>query len=132
LAAAIAETRVGTLSEIKGVLGPMSPRSMSNQNQLQRRGLSTAFKVGEKLVMGALLSINGMSPLYARHAGRIVNKMLSLDPKLDAPGFGREWFEQNGRAYPAAPDFGWMMQYCDLCLIETTTSIGFPMEKWRR
>lgn len=55
LAQAVAETRVGTPCEVKGVLGPALPRTMSEQNKLQRRGLS-AFQVEGKMVMGALLS----------------------------------------------------------------------------
>jgi hypothetical protein len=107
---------------------------MREHNQLQRRGMSTTFQVGEQMVMGAFLSGDGMSPLYTEHADRIIDYMITLDPQLDAPGFGREWFEQNGWAYPAAPAFDWAMRYCDLCLIETTTSVGFTFTrvKWRR
>ena len=45
LAQAIAEARVGTSHELKGILGPARQRTMREQNQLQRRGFSTAFQV---------------------------------------------------------------------------------------
>jgi hypothetical protein len=101
LAQAIAEARVGTRHEIKSVLGPGSRRTMREQNELQRRGLSTVFQVGEQTVMGALLTIAGTSPLLNMHAARVIKCMITLDPQLDDPGFGREWFERNGRDYPA-------------------------------
>jgi hypothetical protein len=132
LAQAIAEARVGTWQEIDDVLGPALPRTMSEQNQLQRRGFSTAFQVGEKMVMGALLSTAGTSPLHNMHAARMINCMISVDPQLDTPGFGRERFEEHGWAYPATPAFDWTMRYCDLWLVETTTSTGFLKVKWRR
>jgi hypothetical protein len=132
LAQAVAESRVGTAHELKGILGPASPRSIREQNKLQRYGFSTAYPVGGRTVLGALLSTAGTSPLHTRHAARIIDKINKLEPQLDEPGFGREWFQRNGRAYPAKPTFEWVMQYCDLCLIETTTGVGFPMVKWRR
>jgi hypothetical protein len=132
LAQAIAEARVGTLHEIEGVLGPVSQRTMREQNQFQRRGLSTAFQVGEQMVMGALLTTAGTSPMHNIHAARVINCMVRLDPQLDTTDFGREWFEQNSLSYPATPSFDWVMQYCDLYLIETTTHTGFPVVKWRR
>jgi hypothetical protein len=134
LAQAIAEARVGTWHEIEGVLGPVLPRTMSEQNKLQRRGLSTAFQVDEHMVMGALLSTAGTSPLHTMHTDRLIEFMIRLDPQLDVPGFGRERLERNGWAYPAEPAFDWVMQYCDLWLIETTTATGFKFKEldWRR
>jgi hypothetical protein len=129
---AIAQLRVGTPLKIEGVLGPARTRSMSEQHGLQRHGFSTAFQIGEQMVMGALLSMDGMTPLHTMYADRVIDCIIRLDPQLDVPGFCREWFEQNGRAYPATPAFDWAMRYCDLCLIETTTSVAFPMVKWRR
>jgi hypothetical protein len=129
---AIAEARTGTSLKIEGVLGPARPRSMSEQHGLQRHAFSTAFQVDGQMVMGALLSTDGTSPLHTMYANRVIDCMIRLDPQLDVPGFGREWFEQNGWAYPATPAFEWAMRYCDLWLIETTTSSGFIRVKWRR
>ena len=83
-------------------------------------------------LMGAVLSRAGTSPLHTRHADRIIDKIKELEPQLNEPSFGREWFEQNGRPYPATAAFEWVMQHCDLCLIETTTRVGFPMVQWTR
>jgi hypothetical protein len=82
--------------------------------------------------MGAMLTGPGTSLLHTRYADRMIDMMKELEPQLDEPSFGREWFEQDGRVYPATPSFEWVMQYCDLCLIETTTRVGFPMVKWGR
>jgi hypothetical protein len=132
LARAIAEARVGTPLQINGILGPALARGMSDQNKLQRHGFSTVFQVGKQTVLGALLSTAGTSPLHTRHADRMIDLMTRLDPQLDAPGFGRELFDRNSLAYPTTPAFDWTMQFCDLGLIETTTSTGFTMREWRR
>jgi hypothetical protein len=132
LARAIGEARVGTADEFKGILGPGRQCTMLDQDRLQRRGFSTAFQVGDHTVIGAQLSSDGTAPLQAMHADRMIDYMIRVDPQLDVPGFGREWFEQKGWCYPATPAFEWTMQYCDLCLVETTTSTGFTLVKWRR
>ena len=44
LAQAVAECRVGTSYELKGVLGPEHPRPMHEQNNLQRHGITTAYQ----------------------------------------------------------------------------------------
>ncbi|MDA9532818.1 hypothetical protein [Bradyrhizobium sp. CCBAU 25338] len=132
LAQAVADARVGTSYELKGILGSRQPETMSEHNRRQRRGLSTAFQVGDQVVMGALLSSAGTSPLHTMHADRITEAMQQLDVQIDEPQFGRDWFEQNGKSYPATPTFKWAIQYCDLYLVETTTSVGFPIVKWRR
>ena len=131
LAQAISEARAGTVHELRGILGAASPRTMQQQNRLQRYGFSTAYPVGGQMVIGALLSTSGTSPPHTRHADHMILTIRELEPRLDEPGFGRELFERNGRPYPAAPNFEWVMQHCDLCLIETTTGVGFPMVKWR-
>ena len=59
--------------------------------------------------MGALLSTAGTSPMYARHSARVIHCMVEMERKLDAPSFGREWFDQNGWVYPATPTFEWAM-----------------------
>lgn len=82
--------------------------------------------------MGAMLAAAGISPPHTRYADRMMDKIKDLKPQLDEPSFGREWFEQSGRPYPATPAFEWVMQHCDLCLVETTTGVGFPMVTWRR
>jgi hypothetical protein len=132
LAQAVAEARVGTSHELQGILGPLRPRTMDEHNRLQRRGFTTAFSVGGHTVLGAMLSRTGTSPLHTMHADRMIFLIEELDPQIDEPGFGRQWFERNGKAYPATPNFEWMMRSCDLCLIETTTAFGIPMVEWKR
>jgi hypothetical protein len=132
LAQAVAECRVGTPFELKGVLGPEHPRPMHEKNNLQRRGITTPYQVDGRTVLGALLSGAGTSVLHTRHANRMMRTILELEPQLNEPSFGREWFQQNDRPYPATPEFEWVTQHCDLCIIETTTSVGFPIVKWRR
>jgi hypothetical protein len=134
LAQAIAEARVGTSLELKGVLGPALARTMREHNQPQRRGLSTAYQAGEQMVLGAFLSMSGISPLHSRHVDCVIDFMSATDPQIDIPGFGREWFERNGWEYPTTPTFEWSMRYCDLWLDETSTGKGFLMSpvKWRR
>jgi hypothetical protein len=132
LAQAVTEARVGTTHELKGILGPEHPPPLHEQNELQRHGYTTAYQVDGRTVLGAFLSTAGTSPLHTRHADRIVLKIKELEPQIDEPGFGRESFERNGKPYPAVPNFEWVMQHCDLCLVETTTRVGFPMLTWRR
>jgi len=130
LARAIAESRVGTAYELKGILGSEFPGR--EQNSLQRRGFTTAATIGEHTVLGALLSGAGTSPLHTKHADRVMNELGRLDPQLDAKGFGRDWFQQTGNAYPSSPVWEWIPWYCDFCLVETTTGICSPIVKWRR
>jgi len=133
LAQAIAEARVGTSYEPNGILGLARERATHEENnKLQWRGFSTFLHVDGHTVIGAMLATTGTSPVHTRHADRMILLIEELDPQLDEPSFGREWFEQNGMTYPATPSFEWAVQYCDLYLIETTTSVGFPMAKWRR
>lgn len=132
LAQAICEARVGTSHEIKGVLGPARRRTAHEQNKLQRHGLSTVYEIGGHTVIGAMLSTMGTSLLHRRHADRIIETIKELEPQLDSPGFGYEWFKRSGKPYPETPAFEWAMEYCDFFLVETTTAVGFPMVKWRR
>ncbi len=132
LAQAVAESRTSTTLELKGILGPANLHSMREQNQLQRRGFWTAYQVEGRTVLGAFLSTVGTSPLHTMHADRMLRMIHQLEPQIDEPGFVRTSFEKNGKPYPAAPNFEWVMQYCDLCLVETTTRVGFPMLRWRR
>jgi hypothetical protein len=132
LAGAVTESRVGTALEFKGILGPTNPFTMAQQNHFQRRGFATQYQVGSRTVLGALLSAAGTSPLHTRHADRMIITIKELEPQLDEPGFGREAFEQHGRQYPAAPNFEWIMHYCDLYLVETTTRTVLRSVEWRR
>ena len=132
LAQAVAESRAGTSLELKGILGPANPHSMREQNTLQRYGFTTAYQVEGRTVMGAFLSAAGTSPLHTMYADRMLRMIHELEPRIDEPGFAHESFERNRKPYPTAPNFEWMMQHCDLCLVETTTGVGFPMLTWRR
>lgn len=132
LARAVTKSRLGTSYELKGILGPEHPRPMHEQNKLPRYGFATTDHVDGRTVLSANISRAGTSPLHTGHAFRVIRTILELEPQLDEPGFGREAFEQNGRPYPATPNFEWVMQHCDLCLIETTTRVGFQMLKWKR
>jgi hypothetical protein len=131
LAQAVAETRVGTSYELKGV-APPHQRTMNEYNQLQRRGFATFYPVGDQLVMGATLSTAGTSWLHARHAQRILKVLKETDPRIAGPEFGRDWFEQIGQPYPTSPNFEWAMNYCDLCLLETTAFLKVTVLEWRR
>jgi len=99
---------------------------------VQRHGLSTAFQAGDQMVIGGFLTRAGTSPLHNMHVADVLRCIRSTDPQLDAPGFGRERFEREGRNYPTAPAFEWMIRYCDLVLVETSSSIGFIEVPWRR
>jgi hypothetical protein len=132
LAQAVAECRVGTVLEFKGVLGSPPQRTMREQNRLQRYGFSTTFQVGDHTVMGAMVSSAGTSGLHTMHANHIVREIKKLEPQLDEPSFCRELFGQSSTPYPATPVFEWTMQHCDLCLVEMTARVGFPILKWRR
>jgi hypothetical protein len=132
LAQAVAECRVGTALEFKGVLGSPRQRTMREQNRLQRYGFSTTFQIGDHTVMGAMVSSAGTSVLHTMHVNHIVRAIKKLEPQLDEPSFCRELFGQSSTPYPATPVFEWSMQHCDLCLVEMTAGVGFPMVKWRR
>ena len=133
LAQAIAESRSGTALEIRGVLGPKkSPRTMAERNQLQRRGFATAFDIDGKLVAGALLTTAGTSLLHGRHVDNVMRHITTVEPQVDAPDFGREWFERKGWAYPSTPVFAWAMLHCDLVLAEASTGSAFMVVPWQR
>jgi hypothetical protein len=132
LAQAIAESRIDTAYELKGILGSASQRTVRQKNRLQRYGFSTTYPVGSRTVVCALLSSAGTSPLRTMHADRMIELIKKLNPQLDQPGFGYEWFKRNGWPYPADAAFEWAMRFCDLYLDETTSGVGFLMLKWRR
>jgi len=132
LAQAVAECRVGTSYELKGVIGPAHTRPMHELNKLQRYGITAPYQVDGRTVLSALLSGAGTSLLHTLHANHMMRMIPELDPQLDEPGFGRDWFEQNDRPYPAAPNFEWIMQHCELCLVETTARTGLRRVEWRR
>jgi hypothetical protein len=132
LAQALAEARVGTSLEFQGIVGPTQDWTARERNRLQRGGLATAISVGRHTVMGAMLSTAGTSPFHTMHGSRMMKAMADLDPKLDQSGFARDWFEQNSWQYPESPTYEWVLQYCDLYLVETSTQVGFPIVKWRR
>jgi hypothetical protein len=132
LAQAVAEMRVGTLFEFKGVLGPALPRPPGEQNRTQRRGYSTVFEAKGQTVLGATLKKDGIALLHALHVGRMLDRLRHMDSQLDIPGFARERFERKGWDYPTAPAFEWGMRYCDLFIVETSTGTAFIEEQWRR
>lgn len=132
LARAVSESRLRTSYELKGILGPRHPRARHEQNKLPWYGFATADEVDGHMVLSANPSRAGTSPLHTGHADRVERMILRLEPQLDESGFGREAFERSGRPYPAAPNFEWVMQHCDLCLDETTTRTRFSMLTWRR
>lgn len=117
--------------ELKGVV-LQHQRPMGEYNQLQRRGFSTFFPVGGQAVMGATLSSSGTSLLHARHAQRMLRVIQKLDPQIDTPRFGHEWFEQSCKNYPTSPVFEWAMDHCDLCLIKNTALVKIKLVEWRR
>jgi hypothetical protein len=131
LAKAVGEARVGTSYELKGV-GLQNQRTMAEYNQLQRRGIATFFPVGSQTVMGATLTDAGTSSLHTKHAQNMLKAIRKLDPQIDDPRFGHEWFEQSGKTYPASPAFEWALNHCDLCLIESTAFLKWTVVEWRR
>jgi hypothetical protein len=132
LAQAIAECRVGTVFEFKGVLGSARQHTVGEQNRLQWYGFSTTYQVGEHTVIGPMVTKAGTAVLHTLHAIRIVKAIKKREPQLDEPSYYRELFKQCSTRCPPAPVFEWMMQHCDLCPVETSTRVSFPMLKWRR
>ena len=131
LAAAVAAARVGTVHEFSSVLPSPSRFSDAEREQLQRHGFTTTMTVEGHTVLAAMLSSAGTSPQHTRHADRMYAKMVQLEPTIDQPGFGREWFESNGRTLPAQPAFEWHIEHCDLCLVETTGT-ALNVLRWDR
>ncbi|QOZ51553.1 hypothetical protein XH90_09285 [Bradyrhizobium sp. CCBAU 53338] len=133
LARAVAESRVGTSYELKGIMVPRRKPAISEQNQIQRRGYTTFYPTSEGgSVVGATLSTAGTSPLHSVQAKRVIKTIERLEADIDKPSFGRDWFEQSGRPYPDSPDFEWAMNHCDLCLLENKALVKIPLVLWRR
>jgi hypothetical protein len=105
---------------------------MTEYNRLQRAGLSTFLPTDDRVVMGATLTGAGTSTLHSLYAQRIVRTIRELEPRIDEPRFGSDWFEQGGKPYPTSPKFQWAMDYCDLCLLETVTHVKIRLVEWRR
>jgi hypothetical protein len=132
LAQAVAECRVGTALEFKGVLGPARPHNVREQNRLERYGFSTYSQVGGHTVMSALLSSAGTAVQHTMHAKSISRAIKKIEPQLDDASFCQKLFGQSGITCPATPVFQWVMRHCDLCLAETTTGVNFVIAQWRR
>ncbi|WP_194480643.1 hypothetical protein [Bradyrhizobium sp. CCBAU 53338] len=133
MARAVAESRVGTSYELKGIMVPRRKPAISEQNQIQRRGYTTFYPTSEGgSVVGATLSTAGTSPLHSVQAKRVIKTIERLEADIDKPSFGRDWFEQSGRPYPDSPDFEWAMNHCDLCLLENKALVKIPLVLWRR
>jgi hypothetical protein len=132
LAQAVTECRVGTALELKGIRLGRRPNDMREQNQLQRHGFSTAYPVGDRAIMGALLSSAGTAVRHTLHANRVLRALKRIEPQLDSLSFRDKLFEHSGRPCPASPVFQWVMRHCDLCLAETVTGVNFVLEQWIR
>jgi hypothetical protein len=132
LAQAIAECRVGTPLELKGIRLPARRGAMREQNLIQRHGFSAAFSVGDRAVMGALLSSAGTSVRHTTHAASIARALKKMEPQLDDPSFCEKLFQYSGRPCPVASVFQWVMRHCDLCLTETTSGVNFVVVQWIR
>jgi hypothetical protein len=132
LAQAIAQCRVGTPLELKGIRLPPQPDAVREKNQLQRHGFSTAFTVGERAVMGALLTGAGTAVRHTVHAKGILRAIKKIEPQLDDPSFCDKQFQQISRPRPTMPAFQWEMRHCDLCLTETTAGVNFIVVQWIR
>jgi hypothetical protein len=130
LAEAVAEMRAASGEEIKGISG--TEYTSAERNVLQRHGFATVAQVGDKVVLGAVLSSAGTSFFHTRHADRILLTIAANELLLDQEQYVRPWFESAGRGYPAAPEFLWMLDYCDLCVLEKTTGTAFRLLEWCR
>lgn len=130
LAQAVAEMRAAAGHEMKGVLGGVF--NPAESNKLQRHGFTTVAQVGDKVVLQAVLSSAGTALFHSKHATKLMRMIEANELLLDQEEFTRGWFESAGRPCPAAPDFFWMMHYCDLCVVEKSSRTAFPLLNWHR
>jgi hypothetical protein len=131
LAQAIAESRVGTQMELKGILLCPVPISPPARRGLNRRGVSTFGHVGDSVVLMDVLSTAGTSVFHTRHADQVHNCLINCDPLLDDPATSKPWFDAAGCAQPETLNFEWQFRGCDLCAVETNASVGFVLVQWR-
>ena len=107
---------------------PRSDNNYSSLRELERRGISTMSSVGGKVFMKATLTTAGTSTWTTMHGIRALSTIRDYDAKLDevAPTF----FAKADTAMPDSPQYEWVMDYCDLYLVERTTAVRFLMVPW--
>jgi hypothetical protein len=133
IANAVAQERAAAGGELKGILGSRSEEYTPEQrNELQWRALSTAIRVGDKVVPSAFICRDGTGISQSRYVDQMISDMAKHDPLLDDEAYVSELFESAGRTSPLAPQFVWLMRDCDLCVGEKSSLTGFPRLMWRR
>jgi hypothetical protein len=130
LAQAVAEAHAASGDVVREVTaGVMTPQE---RTKLQRSGVNAMMLIGDTVVMPGLLSTSGTSAYHSMHADRMMGVIERYEIALDLDVTAREWFELAGRPCPAAPEFEWMLNYCDLGVLEKTTGTFFLLLPWRR
>lgn len=120
--------------ELKGVLPPArdDELSFSQQNSIQRRGISTIYNVDGKTIIGASQSTAGTSMHHTRHAADIKRVLNKEDSKIDDPNYTKTLFQYYGLQPPENPTYEWKMSFGDLLLFEKSSGSTFNFAQWRR
>jgi hypothetical protein len=132
LAEAVAEARLGAGLEMGGCLPPKPALTATGRRSLERRGIATSLQVGDKAVMGALLTTAGTSILHTYYTQRMMQVIEAMEPALDRPETLRDWFAQQGWSSPSETRLRWCLNYCDLGVVEEMSGVFFSLLKWRR
>jgi hypothetical protein len=127
---AVAELRASSGQVIKGVTG--ETMAHADRHKLHRRGFTTAVAVGDKTVMGPMISTAGTSILHSTQVAKMMRVIKQQEPRLDDTMARQQLFSVAGRPCPDLPDFVWRMNGCDLGVLEQSTGIFFEMLPWLR
>ncbi|MGY3582612.1 hypothetical protein ACVIGB_008321 [Bradyrhizobium sp. USDA 4341] len=133
LAQAVAETRAASRGSMPIIAGRgFEGADPSERNRLQRHGFTTTMTVGDRVVLGALISTVGTSVFHSTQVAKIMRAIEEPELRADEPDFHKRLFESAPQECPEMPDFVWRMHNCDLGLLERTTGIFFTMLPWIR
>jgi hypothetical protein len=132
LGKAVAEAYLATGNAIRGITGLSRSLTSLDRNRLQRRGVTSFAQVGTQVVPGAMLSAAGTSLAHTIYANAMMRTLDDLEPQLDDDDTVRKWFSNAGRTPPETLNCYWRMNHCDFGLLETSSSVFFPVCSWRR
>lgn len=127
---AVAESRASSGQVIKGVTG--ETMAHADRHKLHRRGVTTAIAVGDKTVMGPMISTAGTSIFHSTQVAKMMHVIEQQEPRLDDDAARQQLFSFAGRSCPDVPDFVWRMNDCDLGVLEKSTGVFFVMFQWCR
>ncbi len=129
---AYAEYQAASGQELKGLLPGRQTFAWNECKNFQRRGVSAAFYVGDKVVMGAGLTSAGTAGSHTMHSIKLMDLLRVYEYELDKGQLLKEWYALSNRSCPDNPELIWAFHHCDFGLFDASTGFFFAILQWKR